>query len=188
VQGLKNVSLKVCEELITQSRCRLFKTCWKNDMEIFWKFFEKCPNTSKKSHAHLQCVHNNCSRFEECQLKGVPENPQEWISFHVNTPIIMPPLHNAICHWFSETNSQILMDLPLIIMPITSHLSVITPVLPSVVLWSVTRRSRHSGSLKLKIMKTLWFLKLVNSSHCYTYNIRSKNCHGDCNKVSWTWQ
>jgi hypothetical protein len=25
----------------------------------------------KKSHAHLQCVHNNCARFEECQLKGV---------------------------------------------------------------------------------------------------------------------
>jgi hypothetical protein len=25
----------------------------------------------KKSHAHLQCVHNNCARFEECQPKGV---------------------------------------------------------------------------------------------------------------------
>jgi hypothetical protein len=36
-----------------------------------WNFFEKCPNTSKKSHAHLQCVHNNCSRFLKCQLKGV---------------------------------------------------------------------------------------------------------------------
>jgi hypothetical protein len=36
-----------------------------------WKFFENCPNTSKKSHAHLQCVHNNCARLEECQLKGV---------------------------------------------------------------------------------------------------------------------
>jgi hypothetical protein len=35
------------------------------------KFFEKCSNTSKKSHVHLQCVHNNYSRFEECQLKGV---------------------------------------------------------------------------------------------------------------------
>jgi hypothetical protein len=35
------------------------------------KFFEKCPNTSKKSHAHLQCVHDNCASFEECQLKGV---------------------------------------------------------------------------------------------------------------------
>jgi hypothetical protein len=38
-----------------------------NYMEIF----RKCPNTSKKSHAHLQCVYNNCARFEECQLKGV---------------------------------------------------------------------------------------------------------------------
>ena len=67
VQGLKNVSLKVWEELITQSRCRLFKTSWTTT----WKFFEKSPNTSKKSHAHLQCVHNKCARFDECQLKGV---------------------------------------------------------------------------------------------------------------------
>jgi hypothetical protein len=57
VQGLKNVSLKVWEELITQSRCRLFKTCWKmtefNYMEIFQKMskhfqkvtctFSMCP-------------------------------------------------------------------------------------------------------------------------------------------------
>jgi putative component of membrane protein insertase Oxa1/YidC/SpoIIIJ protein YidD len=35
------------------------------------KFLEKCPNTFKKSHAHLQCVHVNCARFEECQPKGV---------------------------------------------------------------------------------------------------------------------
>jgi hypothetical protein len=28
VQGLKNVGLKVWEELITQNKCRLFKTCW----------------------------------------------------------------------------------------------------------------------------------------------------------------
>jgi hypothetical protein len=35
------------------------------------KFFEKCPNTSKESHAYLQCVHNNCARFEECQPKGM---------------------------------------------------------------------------------------------------------------------
>jgi hypothetical protein len=37
----------------------------------YMEIFEKCPNTSKKSHAHLQCVHNNYARFEECQLKGV---------------------------------------------------------------------------------------------------------------------
>jgi hypothetical protein len=35
------------------------------------EFFKKCLNTSKKSHAHLQCVYNNYARFEECQLKGV---------------------------------------------------------------------------------------------------------------------
>jgi hypothetical protein len=39
-----------------------FNTC------IF--FPKKCPNTSKNSHAHLQRVHNNCARFEECQPKG----------------------------------------------------------------------------------------------------------------------
>jgi hypothetical protein len=44
----------------------------KNDLNSTkCKFFEKYPNTSKKSHAHLQCVHKNCARFEECQLKGV---------------------------------------------------------------------------------------------------------------------
>jgi hypothetical protein len=31
------------------------------------KFFEKCPNTSKKSHAHLQVQY---ARFEECQFKS----------------------------------------------------------------------------------------------------------------------
>jgi hypothetical protein len=33
------------------------------------KFFEKYPNTFKKSDAHLQCVDNNCAKFEECQPK-----------------------------------------------------------------------------------------------------------------------
>ena len=28
-------------------------------------------NTSKMSHAHFQCVHNNYARFEEWQSKGV---------------------------------------------------------------------------------------------------------------------
>jgi hypothetical protein len=35
------------------------------------EFFEKCPNTSKKSQAHLQCVHNKCAKFGECQSRGV---------------------------------------------------------------------------------------------------------------------
>jgi hypothetical protein len=31
----------------------------------------KCPKAYKKSHAHFQCVHNNCTKFEECQPKDV---------------------------------------------------------------------------------------------------------------------
>jgi hypothetical protein len=31
----------------------------------------KNPHTSKKSHTHLQCVHNNYVRFEEYQPRGV---------------------------------------------------------------------------------------------------------------------
>jgi hypothetical protein len=34
-------------------------------------FLKTVPTTSRKSHAHLQCVHTNCARFEECQLKGL---------------------------------------------------------------------------------------------------------------------
>jgi hypothetical protein len=37
----------------------------------YMNIFETCPNTSKKSHAHLQCVRNICVRLEECQPKGV---------------------------------------------------------------------------------------------------------------------
>jgi hypothetical protein len=43
----------------------------KHPGKMTWKFFEKWPNTSKKSHAHLQCVHNNCAKFDECQFKSV---------------------------------------------------------------------------------------------------------------------
>jgi hypothetical protein len=90
VQDLLNVKQKVRKELITQSRCHLFKTCWekwqsrcclfktcrKNDSvqlndKIIIHFSKKCPNTSKTSHVHLQCVHNNCAKFEESQFKGV---------------------------------------------------------------------------------------------------------------------
>jgi hypothetical protein len=39
--------------------------------KITTKRFEKCPNTSKKSHAHLQCVHNNCAKFGECHPKSM---------------------------------------------------------------------------------------------------------------------
>jgi hypothetical protein len=30
-----------------------------------------CSNISKKSYAHFQCVHKNCAKFEERQLKGL---------------------------------------------------------------------------------------------------------------------
>jgi hypothetical protein len=35
------------------------------------KFLKKCSNTTKMLYAHLECVHNNCARFGECQPKGV---------------------------------------------------------------------------------------------------------------------
>jgi hypothetical protein len=62
-----------CEEkLITQSRYRPFKASRKSDkVQLHVNFFEKCLNTSKKSQAHLQCVHYNCTKFEDCQQKGV---------------------------------------------------------------------------------------------------------------------
>ena len=37
-----------------------------------------------------------------------PRNCQEWISPHVNSPVIMPPPHIAIRHWFWETFSPII--------------------------------------------------------------------------------
>jgi hypothetical protein len=50
VQGLKNVSQKVWEELITQSRNRLLKICWKNDEiqlhAIFRKMSDHFQNTT----------------------------------------------------------------------------------------------------------------------------------------------
>jgi hypothetical protein len=53
VQGLKNVNQKVWEELITQSRCRLFKTCWKNYLVQLRVNFSKNVRTLPKSHTHI---------------------------------------------------------------------------------------------------------------------------------------
>jgi hypothetical protein len=73
VQGLKSVSRKVWEELITQSRVLSIQNkLEKWQSSITCKFFDKCANTLKKSYAHLKCVHN-CTRFEECQHEGVGE-------------------------------------------------------------------------------------------------------------------
>jgi hypothetical protein len=48
MQGLTNVSLKVREEFIPQSRCRLYKACWKLHVD----FSKKCPNIPK-CHMHI---------------------------------------------------------------------------------------------------------------------------------------
>jgi hypothetical protein len=67
---------------IIYGKCITFIVCFKNITFIYFKNISEsertaltvfCPNTSKKSHAHLRCVHNNCTRFEECQPKGVRE-------------------------------------------------------------------------------------------------------------------
>jgi hypothetical protein len=40
------------------------KHAGKNDkVQLHGNFSKKSPNTSKKSHAHLQCVYNNYARF-----------------------------------------------------------------------------------------------------------------------------
>jgi hypothetical protein len=40
-------------------------------VQLHVNFRKQYMYTSKKSPAHLQCVPNNCARFEECQPKGV---------------------------------------------------------------------------------------------------------------------
>jgi hypothetical protein len=62
VQGLKSVSLKVWEKLITQSRYCLCITDWENDYVQLHVKSKKCPNTSKNTNAHLQCIRNNCAK------------------------------------------------------------------------------------------------------------------------------
>jgi hypothetical protein len=53
VQGLRNFSQKVWEELITQSRCHLFKTCWNNDKAQLHVNFSKNVRKLPKSHMHI---------------------------------------------------------------------------------------------------------------------------------------
>ena len=115
-----NVSLKVWEELITQSRYTIKDarqpTCpsgihhsisrmhfvqpsqkWLSSTT--WKFFEKCPNTPKKSHAHLQCVHNNCARLEECQ-KNVRILPKSHMHiFNVSITTVQGLMNVSLKAW-----------------------------------------------------------------------------------------
>jgi CDP-diacylglycerol pyrophosphatase len=53
VQSLKNVNLKVWEELITQSVCHLFKTCWKNNYVQLHVNLSKNVTTLPKIHMHI---------------------------------------------------------------------------------------------------------------------------------------
>jgi hypothetical protein len=43
----------MCEELITQSRYDLFKTCWKKDLVQLHVIFSKNVQTLPKSHMHV---------------------------------------------------------------------------------------------------------------------------------------
>jgi hypothetical protein len=53
VQSLENVSLKVWEEFITQSRYPLFTNCWKIDKVQLHVNFSKKARTLPKSHMHI---------------------------------------------------------------------------------------------------------------------------------------
>jgi hypothetical protein len=106
VQGFKNVSLNVWEELITQS---WWQVPFNSNMLKKWlssttcKFFQKCPNTSKASHSHIQCVHNKCARFEECQLKGVGGvDYTKWV----------PSIQNMLKKWLSSTTCKFFEKCP----------------------------------------------------------------------------
>jgi hypothetical protein len=58
------------------------------------QIFEKCPNTSKKSYANFQCLHNNCVKFGKCQPRGVDNTYNV-----VDTVNIFKKLEN----WLSST-------------------------------------------------------------------------------------
>jgi hypothetical protein len=86
VQGLKNVRLKVWEELITQSRCRLFKTSWKNyQVPTTCKFFGKMIKFNymeifRKMSEHFQkvtCTSPNVSIRTVQGLKNVSQKVKE---------------------------------------------------------------------------------------------------------------
>jgi hypothetical protein len=70
-----NFSLKVWEEFITQSRYHLFKTCRKNDkVQLHVNLTKIVRKLPQKSHAHLQCVHNGCVKFIECQQRSLRDD------------------------------------------------------------------------------------------------------------------
>jgi hypothetical protein len=50
---LERAGLEMWKELITQSRDRLFKTCWKNYKVPLHVYFSKNVRTLLKSHIHI---------------------------------------------------------------------------------------------------------------------------------------
>jgi hypothetical protein len=52
-------------------------------VQLHVNFSKNVQTLPKKSHAYLQCVHNNCAKFEECQSKGVSGIPhsKSWMHF-----------------------------------------------------------------------------------------------------------
>jgi hypothetical protein len=50
------------------------------------KTTQKCTRTSKKSHAHCQCVHKNCAKLKECQPKGLRVDYTKYV-YYMKTPV-----------------------------------------------------------------------------------------------------
>jgi hypothetical protein len=76
---------------------KIFKN-WKKMWEDFIVYskhvgkmtkFNKCKCFKKvRTHAPLQCVHSNCTRFEECQLRGMRgvDNTKYWKVPYMKVP------------------------------------------------------------------------------------------------------
>jgi hypothetical protein len=91
MQCLKNVSLMVWEELFTQSRCHLFKTCWKNDYAC--NFFLRNVLTLPKSYMHIFIVSITTLQSLKniiCQPKGV-----RGVDYTMKVPFIKMHAHLA---------------------------------------------------------------------------------------------
>jgi hypothetical protein len=104
VQSMKNVSLKVWEELITQSRCHLFKTCWKNDKVHLNVNFSKNLWTLPKCHMlifnvsittmqGLKNVSKRCGRSWSHKVGTLLKTPT---CLPTHPPIRPPGIHHSI--------------------------------------------------------------------------------------------
>jgi len=72
VKSFRHASSKVSEFQITQTRYPIYPNVAKKLLSSMYDkidiFFSKRP---KRGGAHLQCVQNNCAKFQKCQVKGV---------------------------------------------------------------------------------------------------------------------